>query len=78
MGDILNTSCNKAMRHPQRQNVNKLQNGVHQTQTSVIVHCGLLALEASKLSVIGNELQMTYFESKSLTEHFQEPGLSKV
>ena len=30
--------------------------GVHQTQTSVIVRCGLLALEASKLSVIGNKL----------------------
>ena len=65
--DILNTFANKATGHPQWQNVNKLQiNGVHQRPTSVIVRCDLLALEASKLSVIGNELQRTYFKSKSL------------
>ena len=59
--DILNTFANKVTGHPQWQNVKKLYkiNGVHQTQTSVIVRCDLLALKASKLSVIGNELQRT-------------------
>ena len=44
----------------------KQTNGVHQTQTSVIVRCGLLALEATNLSVIANELQRTYFKSEFL------------